>query len=374
MEKTPIHSADNADSGNNVVFGEDQRASSRSSSEFQDRRRRVRGSRHRSHTTRPTKAAPPLWFDRAGLELAVEEWIGDGKIALNSPRTEELRRAVFLRLYRHLDDTEAQWCDNTAIRAFFSDPRHQRTGKPISVEYNETLRRLFKIFWKRALERDLVRANPMDDLPPIKGSKRQKDDRQIFSPEQIDAIEGAARKGRQPKRDLALLYFAHDTGLRASELADLLFRDLNLDSMMARFIGKGEKERTVFWSGTTHTALWNYWREQGVNPLHEPDEPLFVAANGPNIGCQMTRYGISAAIRRLCKTAGITDGKMGIHRLRHTAATDMIRNGAYQDTVQAMLGHSDPKMTQIYVTMAKADLQRQHAKFSPVATRKKKRK
>lgn len=372
MENTPIHSAKTADSGNNVVSEKNQLLRSRSSADFANRRN-SRGSRHRSRTARPTKAAPPLWFDRAKLELAVEEWIGDGKIALNSPRTEELRRSVFLRLYRHLGATNATLCDGIALRAFFADPRHERTGKPISIEYNLTLRRLFKIFWKRALERGVVRANPMDDVPEIKGSKRQKKDFQTFSPEQIDAIERQARKSRQPKRDLALFYFAYDTGLRATELAELLFCNLSLESMMARFVGKGEKERVVFWSAPTDKALWNYWREQEVNPLDAPDEPLFVAANGPNIGGQMTRYGISDAIRRLCRAAGITDGKMGAHRLRHTCATEMIRNGAYQDTVQAMLGHSDPKMTQIYVTMAKADLQRQHAKSSPVAAHKKKK-
>ncbi len=308
------------------------------------------------------------------MSVAVEEWLADNQIALHSEKTRESRRYYFARLYRFFDEEKIDVCDSAAIRRFFATVVNERTGAPISTEYNLTLRRAYNAFWTYAIKRGIATANPLADLPKIPKVKQQAPQRQTFSPEQLDALERAIRKSLNPKRDLALFYFALDTGLRATEMANVRFADFDLTSRSVRVVGKGDKERQVWFSAQTLREFWNYWRERGALPLDEPDDYAFVAVSGETVGEQMTRWGISSVVRRLCKRAGITDGKSGVHRMRHTCATELIRNGAYQDSVQQQLGHSDPKMTQIYVTLASADLQRQHAMASPVMTRKKKRK
>ena len=300
--------------------------------------------------------------------------MADNKIALHSDNTADSRRHFFARLYRFLELEKIEVCDDAAIRRFFATVVNDRTGAPISTEYNLTLRRAYGAFWTYAIKRGIVTANPLADLPKIPKVKQQSPQRHTFSPEQLDALERATSKSLNPKRDLALFFFAYDTGLRATEIANVRFADFDLTSRSVRVVGKGDKERQVWFSPHTLRELWNYWRERGALPLDEPDDFAFVAVSGATVGEEMTRWGISGIVRRLCKRAGITDGKTGAHRLRHTCATDLIRNGAYQDSVQHQLGHSDPKMTQIYVTLASADLQRQHAMASPVMARKKKRK
>jgi integrase len=69
-------------------------------------------------------------------------------------------------------------------------------------------------------------------------------------------------------------------------------------------------------------------------------------------------------VRKLCRRAGIRGGP---HKLRHTAATNYLRNGGTEFTLQIMLGHSTLNMTRRYSrTLNSDDMMRIHEKASPV--------
>ena len=302
----------------------------------------------------------------------LEAWFADSAIALHSDETEQMRRSLFRRFSGYLDSSAQCEINEANLKQFFATLKNERTGKPLAPETHATFRRVFSTFFRSLVKAGHLSKNPMDAVPAIARVRIQETQPQIFGVNQLAALFSVASKSFSARRDVALLCLCLDTGLRASEIASLTIGDIEILERAIRVRGKGGKVRQVFFTRECYSALWNYWRERGVNPDEHAPEPLFVASTGTNAGQAMTRSGIYQTVARLCERAGITDGKKGPHRLRHTFATMMVANGAYPDTVQAFLGHSNPKMTQRYVTLGKADMKRQHEKQSPLASMRRK--
>lgn len=365
-----------ADSGENDAARPKKRRESNEAA--RDRMRRLREGTNRSAFKRGGReffpSTPPDIIATSRISPLVEMWLQDGEIALHSPRTAAARRQLLNRLIRFLEEAGKTHCGGDELKMFFARLRNEKTGEALSIDTVETFRRAFNAFWHWMQKEGHVAKCAMDAVPPIPIAKRKaKAQVQPFGEEQVKALFATALKSTYPRRDLALLSLLLDTGIRAEECADIRLSHMDFDERSMSVVGKGDKRRTVFFDKLTSAALWAHLQERGVHPSEDKNEALFVAMSGANAGCPMTRSGIYQAIEKLVSRCGITDGKKGPHRLRHTFATMSIRNGAYQDTVQQMLGHSDPRQTQRYVTLADADMRNQHAKTSPIANLKKKK-
>ena len=284
-----------------------------------------------------------------------------------SPRTISSRRDVTDRLFNWLAEHDQIECGTPQIRKFFATQVNLKTGEPLAVDTLDTYRRIFTAFWNWMKKQRLVSENAMDGIPPIPAQKKKSNQQvQPFGEEQWRALLAATAKSPFPRRDAALVHLLLDTGMRAGEVCRVQMQHISMSGRSIRILGKGDKERTVFYSPLASRFLWAYLRERSIEPDEMPEAYLFVACSGPNAGGEMTPRGIYGAIQKLCKRCGIRDGKMGPHRLRHTFATEMVKNQAYQDVVQQLLGHSDGKMTQRYVSLAGTDLRMQHARCSPL--------
>jgi integrase/recombinase XerC/integrase/recombinase XerD len=171
-----------------------------------------------------------------------------------------------------------------------------------------------------------------------------------------------AREAETAARDLAIIKFLLDTGVRASELCGINVCDLDFDNRRVRVLGKGNKERTVSFGETTAEALLHYLHEsrrpKGVIPS-DPKAPLFCSIKGRSANTRLTRSGVLDMIRTVGKSAGITGVRCSPHTFRHTFATRMIMQGVPAFTVKEMLGHTDLTMTNQYVQLAQSDVEKQ---------------
>jgi site-specific recombinase XerD len=161
-------------------------------------------------------------------------------------------------------------------------------------------------------------------------------------------------------RDKAILETLFSTGLRVSELCSLNSDiNLNLDEVTVR--GKGEKLRVVFLSRDAKSAL-KAWLK--VRP--SMDEALFVNLTGRDMGgsttLRLTPRSIERIIKKYALVAGITK-KVTPHVIRHSFATNLLRNGADIRSVQALLGHANINTTQIYTHVTDKHLKDIHKKF-----------
>jgi integrase/recombinase XerD len=127
--------------------------------------------------------------------------------------------------------------------------------------------------------------------------------------------------------------------------------------------GKGNKVRTVYFSRDTAKAVYNLMKDRP----RDPDAPVFVADRGVRAGEALTRGGLLQLFQRLGTQANIHGTRCSPHTARHTAAVWFLRNGGHVFALKEMLGHTDLKCTSRYVALAQADVQAQHAQFSPVA-------
>jgi integrase/recombinase XerD len=163
-------------------------------------------------------------------------------------------------------------------------------------------------------------------------------------------------------RDRAIILTLLDCGLRASELCGVCLEDLNMGASSLLVLGKGRKEREVFFGKRTGRALWKLATERVGEGAGEKD-PLFVVGAG-----ELTRPLSRSVLHHLLKRIGARAGVPNVypHRFRHTFAINYMRNGGDLFTLQAMLGHSDLEMVRRYARIAQVDVAQAQQKASPV--------
>lgn len=198
------------------------------------------------------------------------------------------------------------------------------------------------------------------ELPKVPGRQVE-----VLAREELEAmfnmIDTTKRNGL---RDLALLHMLYSTGLRVSEISNLNRKDVNLGSREFRVIGKGRKARIVFISDTAVEHVKNYLSERQDNWL-----PLFVSNSNRSrtntlLGEErrLEPQAIERVVRNIAAQAGIVK-KVTPHTLRHTFATELLKNGADIRSVQEMLGHASITTTQIYTHLTNKRLKEIHQQF-----------
>jgi integrase/recombinase XerC len=168
-----------------------------------------------------------------------------------------------------------------------------------------------------------------------------------------------------PARDKALILVMYSAGLRISELVSLSVKKLDPDYGGARVMGKGGKERYVFFSGEGREALVEYLAERQeririAGRGAEPTDRLFVNRKGGPISVPGVRW----IIARYAERSGL--GKnIHPHSLRHSFATHLVNSGCDVRVVQELLGHASLSTTQRYTHVNIERLKKVYAKAHP---------
>jgi len=121
------------------------------------------------------------------------------------------------------------------------------------------------------------------------------------------------------------------TGARISEILALDRAHVNLERREAKAVGKGNKERTLFFNERSLEWLRRYHSRR-----RDDEAPLFVAQKDPPK--RLTYASVKNFFQRLRVKMGI-DEKVTAHILRHTMATTPLFNGCPIGHIKAMLGH-----------------------------------
>ena len=170
-------------------------------------------------------------------------------------------------------------------------------------------------------------------------------------------------------RDRAMLETLFSTGLRVSELTRLNREHINLERGEFAVRGKGGKIRVVFLSESAKRALEKYLGARG-----DTDAALFVRIGKLKKGekesarqhresdLRLTSRSVERMVKKYAAKAGIVE-RVVPHTLRHSYATDLLRNGADIRSVQALLGHSSITTTQIYTHVTDKQLREIYQKY-----------
>jgi integrase/recombinase XerC/integrase/recombinase XerD len=304
-------------------------------------------------------------------------WLGDGKSQGWSHRTLDDRRKALERLIWWVEhETEVPVVTAALtplrIRAFLSyardpqpagrygsnRPAARREARPATVNAYYRILRAFANF---CLAEGLLEESPLKN---VKAPRIPTDQLQPLSQEQLQLLIDAARRGRAPDRDVALIQLLVDSGLRASELCGLRVRDLDRGAGKLWVIGKGNKGRQVYMGTTTRRSLWRYLETNRRDAFGE--EPLFASVGGTQSGAALTANGVHRVVAKAGRMAGLTGVRCSPHTLRHTFAVNFLRGGGNLLELQVLMGHEDLTVLRRYVALAEADLAEAHRAASPV--------
>jgi site-specific recombinase XerD len=153
------------------------------------------------------------------------------------------------------------------------------------------------------------------------------------------------------RRNYAILLLLARLGLRAGEVVNLTFEDIDWEAGEIKVSGKNRRPNLLPLPDDVGRALANYLRRGRPRCS---TRRVFVRAKAPYAGFVNSRA-ITTIVSRAIKRAGLNPPHRGAHLLRHTLATHLLRRGALLSEIGEVLGHRDPDTTSIY---AKVDLAR----------------
>jgi integrase/recombinase XerD len=170
-----------------------------------------------------------------------------------------------------------------------------------------------------------------------------------LEPGQVQAmLEGCDTGTDSGRRDLAMLTLLARLGLRAGEVAALSLDDIDWQAGEITVTGKGRRSERLPLPSDVGAAIAAYLRDGRPGPF-EGIRRVFLRLHAPHRG--LTPTGVTQAVFAAAQRAGL--GRIYAHRLRHTAATGMLRAGASLPEVGQVLRHRRLLSTAIY---AKTDV------------------
>ena len=201
-------------------------------------------------------------------------------------------------------------------------------------------------------------------LPPEKITLGKVPSRQINFLDRAEVlllIEVAGDDSRIGRRNRAIIAVLFSSGLRVSELTNLKRNQVNLATGEFSVRGKGGKVRPGFLSEEALDELGGY-----IDTRADTSPYLFIRHHQNSLLDSKKNHLSDRTVQRLIGQAAIRAGvtqNVTPHQIRHSFATDLLRNGADLRSVQAMLGHSSITTTQIYTHVTDRSLRDVHRRF-----------
>ena len=184
---------------------------------------------------------------------------------------------------------------------------------------------------------------------------------QVLSKEEVDKILDISLKTPFDYRNKAMLEVMYGSGLRVSEVTAIKEKNIDLDSGVVRFFGKGSKERMVPLSCMATRYLRIYLEEYRCFFVKKRiTDNVFLN----NHGSPLTRQGFLMILKKICEQKGISK-EVTPHSLRHSFATHLLEGGADLRSIQVMLGHENLSTTQIYTNLGVDTVRENYDMYHP---------
>ena len=174
-----------------------------------------------------------------------------------------------------------------------------------------------------------------------------------------EIINSMSTETKEEVRDKCLFELLYSTGIRVSEASNIKLDDLDLNNKSIRVLGKGSKERIVYFGFPCQKNLENYLKVRNEFLKNKMDY-LFVN----QLGGKLSRESIEYIIDKIIKKSSIKH-KISPHTLRHTFATHLLDNGADLKSVQELLGHENLNTTEIYTHISNERLRSAYLRYHP---------
>ena len=230
------------------------------------------------------------------------------------------------------------------LRKYLSDYQKINSCSKVTLD---NIRRIISSFFSWLEDEDYILKSPVRRIHKIKTAKVVKE---TYSDENLEIM----RDNSNNIRDLAMIDLLNSTGMRVGELVKLNIEDVNFNERECIVLGKGEKERKVYFDARTKIHLQNY-----INSRCDNNEALFASLLSPFNRLQIS--GVEIRLRQLGKKLNIN--KVHPHKFRRTLATRAIDKGMPIEQVQQLLGHQKIDTTLQYAMVSQTNVKNSHRKY-----------
>ncbi len=229
------------------------------------------------------------------------------------------------------------------VRKYLSEYKQKSNASKITID---NVRRVISSFFAWLESEDYILKSPMRRIHKVKTGKVVKE---TYSDEMIELM----RQNTACLRDLVIIDFLFSTGMRVGEIVKLNKSDLDLEAKECIVIGKGNKQRKVYFDARTKLEIKQYLSSRKDN-----EKALFVSLFKPFKRLEIS--GIEIALRKIGKKLNI---KIHPHKFRRTLATKAIDKGMPIEQVQKMLGHAKIDTTLEYAMVDENNVKISHKKY-----------
>lgn len=230
------------------------------------------------------------------------------------------------------------------IRNYLTDYQARRQSSRVTID---NIRRILSSFFSWLEDEDYILKSPVRRIHKVKTTSSIKE---TYSDEALEVM----RDNCTELRDLAMIDLLASTGMRVGEMVLLNRADIDFAERECVVLGKGDKERMVYFDARTKIHLQNY-----LDSRTDDNPALFVSLSAPHSRLQIG--GTEKRLRNFGKQLGIN--KVHPHKFRRTLATMAIDKGMPIEQLQQLLGHKRIDTTLQYAMVKQSNVKMAHRKY-----------
>ncbi len=230
------------------------------------------------------------------------------------------------------------------LRTYLTEYQNKHQSSRVTID---NIRRILSSFFSWLEDEDYIVKSPVRRIHKVKTTKNVKD---TFSDEDLEKM----RDGCDELRDLAMIDLLSSTGMRVGEMVILNRADINFSERECVVLGKGSKERIVYFDAKAKLHLQQY-----LDSRTDDNPALFVSLRAPYERIKIG--GIEHRFREIGKRLNIP--KVHPHKFRRTLATVAIDKGMPIEQLQQLLGHQRIDTTLHYAMVKQSNVKAAHRKF-----------
>lgn len=255
--------------------------------------------------------------------------------------------AYYEATLQHMSTTLAKpytQVESDDLRRYLNDYEINRGSSKVTID---NIRRIMSSFFSWLEDEDYIVKSPVRRIRRVKTAQVTKE---VLSDEELEVLRDAC----ESKRDLAIVDLLASTGMRVGELVRLDRKDVDLSERECLVMGKGNKQRLVYFDARAKLHLTEYLASRV-----DKSPALFVALDSS--ARRITVGSIELRLRGLGRRAGIN--RVHPHMFRRTLATHAIDKGMPIEQVQKLLGHAKIDTTMYYAMVNQNNVKASHRKY-----------
>lgn len=230
------------------------------------------------------------------------------------------------------------------LRFYLSNYQNTRNSSKVTLD---NIRRIMSSFFAWLEDEDYIIKSPVRRIHKVKTTQIVKE---TLSDENLEQL----RDQCSHPRDLAIVDLLISTGVRVGELVKLNRTDINFTERECIVLGKGDKERQVYFDAKTKIHLQQY-----LDSRTDTNPALFVSLQAP-----WNRLSIAGVERFLARLGAQSQVRhVHPHKFRRTMATMAIEKGMPIEQVQKLLGHAKIDTTLHYAIVNQANVKLAHRRY-----------